>query len=217
MFEAINPRFGTAIDFQYIATLEGNQRLRGYVPFKRGGVVAGRSGMTVASGFDVGQWSMPELTAMGLPTPLLDKLKPFVHVNFKHLNKSHVAAEVAKLGPVPILTKAEADLCDGSVFSTILGQAQKEWDRKRAKDVPAFNALPAGWQTVWLSRFYQEGPATHVALGRTFRAHALAGEWDDAITSLSSYTEYRERAKAEADLLAADVPPPLPAHTPKAA
>jgi hypothetical protein len=207
VFAAINPLFGTAIDFQYIATLEGNQWLRGYVPFKRGGIVAGRSGMTVASGFDVGQWSLSQLGTMGFPSPLLDKLKPFANVNFKSRDKSQVAAQVATLGPVPVLTKAEADLCDGRVFSAILGQAQKAWDTGHSAGVPAFTALPAGWQTVWLSRYYQEGPATRVALGKTFRAQALAGKWADAVTSLRSYTEYGARAKAEANVLAAALPP----------
>lgn len=216
VFAAINPATGTAIDFQYIAALEGNQWLRGYVRFKRSGIVAGQSGMTVASGFDVGQWSISQLGAMGFPTTLLDKLKPFANVNFKSRNKSQVAAQVATFGPVPVLTKSEADLCDGRVFSTILAQALKAWNAGRSAGVPAFIALPAGWQTVWLSRYYQEGPATQVSLGKTFRAQALAGKWTDAMASLRSYTEYSERAKAEAKVLAAELPP-TPATPAKAA
>lgn len=207
VFAAINPATGTAIDFQYIAALEGNQWLRGYIPFKRSGIVAGRSGMTVASGFDVGQWSILQLGTMGFPATLLDKLKPFANVNFKSRNKSQVAAQVATLGPVPVLTKSEADLCDGRVFSKILAQALKAWNAGRSAGVPAFTALPAGWQTVWLSRYYQEGPATQVSLGKTFRAQALAGKWTDAMASLRSYTEYGVRAKAEAKVLAAELPP----------
>jgi hypothetical protein len=138
-------------------------------------------------------------------------------VNFKSRNKNHVAAEVATLGPVPVLTKEEADLCDGRVFSTILGQAQRAWNGGKSTGVPAFSALPAGWQTVWLSRFYQEGPATRVTLGKAFRAQALAGKWTDAIASLRSYSDYRDRAKAEANLLAADIPPVPAAQLAKAA
>lgn len=50
-FAPISPRFGTAVSFTFIAKLEGDQWLRGYIPIKRSGIVAGQSGMTVASGF----------------------------------------------------------------------------------------------------------------------------------------------------------------------
>jgi hypothetical protein len=206
-FAPINPRYGTKVEFTFIAKLEGDQWLRGYVPLKRTGMVIGRSGMTVASGFDIGQRSAAELSSFGFPPALLAKLKPFANQPFKGRTKEQVAATVATLGPVPILTKPEADLCDGAVFASILGDALANWNANAMPGVPAFTQLPAGWQTVWLSRFYQEGPATHVALGRRFRAEALQGQWAKAVATLKSYTEYTARAKAEAALLEADLPP----------
>lgn len=206
-FAPINPKFGTDVDFTFIAKLEGDQWLRGYIPIKRTGIVAGRSGMTVASGFDVGQWSSAELSSFGFPPALLAKLKPFAAHAFKGRSREQVAATVAKLGPVPVLTKAEADLCDGAVFARTLGEAIRAWDLAPVPGVPRFAQLPSGWQTVWLSRFYQEGAGTHVARGKTFRRQARNGDWTGAITTLKSYTEYQGRAKAEAALLEAELPP----------
>jgi hypothetical protein len=210
-FAPINPRYGTKVDFAYIAKLEGDQWLRGYVPISRQGVVIGRSGMTIASGFDIGQWSERQFDSFGFPQALSDKLKPFCNHSFKGLHKNEVAAVVAKLGPVPEIDKAQADLCDGVVFGTILGDSLGAWDRGRSRGVPAFTALPGGWQTVWLSRFYQEGPRTRVPEGTKFRQAALAGRWADAVSDLRGYSQYRDRATAEANLLAAAMPPPLAA------
>jgi hypothetical protein len=213
-FAPLNPRYGTKVDFAFIASLEGNQWLRGYVPMKNG-IVLGKSGMTVASGFDLGQWDSKDLGKFGFPQQLMDKITPFASPNrFKGLNKKEVAAKVAKLGPVPVLTKEEADLCDGAVFGAILKSAATSWNSLKAAQTPKFTDLPAGWQTVWLSRFYQEGSSPKIADAIAFRKDALAGNWQLAIAKLRAYTNYKDRAKQEADLLAKELPPtttPAPA------
>ncbi len=202
-FAPINPKYGTKVDFAFIASLEGDQWLRGYVPMRKG-VVVGRSGMTVASGFDVGQWHLKNLEQdMKLPSTLVTKLKPFVSPNnFKSKTKAQVAEQVGTLGPVPELTKAEADLCDAAVFGNKLDTALTLWDSGRHHGVPNFTALPSGWQTVWLSRVYQ---------GKTssFGHLALAGSWLPAIAALRADTEYPERTNREADLLETELPPPI--------
>ena len=175
----------------------------------RKGVVIGRSGMTVGSGFDIGQWSPRQIESFGFPDPLTSKLRLFANHPFKGMSKSSVAQEVAKTAPVPELSKAEADLCDSTVFAIILGDALASWNTLRSPGVPEFTQLPAGWQTVWLSRFYQEGPKTRVAQGVLFRNAARAGRWQDAVAALSAYTQYKDRAMREANLLSAAMPPPM--------
>src|SRR5271168_1382616 len=54
VYVKVNGANGTNVDFAYLSRWEGGQMLRGYVPFV-GGVVAGKSGLTIATGFDVGQ------------------------------------------------------------------------------------------------------------------------------------------------------------------
>lgn len=201
-FAPINPKYGTKIDFAYIAKLEGDQWLRGYVPFKgKTGVVAGRSGMTVASGFDVGQWFFEDLKDMPLSLPVLTKLKPFVKPHdFRHMSRAQVAAAVGRLGPVPELLKSEADECDSAVFAAKLQSASQTWDRQHHAGVPKYTALPSGWQTVWLSRVYQ---------GQTgsFETLALEGSWQQAVTALRSEPKYKERTEQEAKLLESEFPP----------
>lgn len=154
VFEAVNRKFGAKIKFEAIAKLEGDQWLRGYVPINsKNGLVAGRSGMTIASGFDVGQWSVRQLRDLGFPPALLQKLSPFTSLPLKGMTKMQVAERIARIGPVPIITKSEADICDGAVFGKILDDAKKNWDGHRSPDVPQFVHLPPGWQTLWLSRF----------------------------------------------------------------
>ncbi len=209
VFAPLNPRFGTKVDFAFIASLEGDQWLRGYVPMKDDKVL-GKSGMTVASGFDLGQWTESELQQFGFPAALMNKIKPFASPHrFKGMHKAQVAAAVAKLGPVPELTKDEADLCDGAVFGRILGDAIRAWNSAKDPAVPVFSKLPAGWQTVWLSRVYQEGPSPKSTDAIAFRNAATAGNWQQAVAKLRAYTDYKKRANAEADLLAKELPAPI--------
>ncbi len=207
VFTKLNPRYGTNVDFTFIASMEGNQWLRGYVPMKSNKVL-GRSGMTVATGFDIGQWKVSELNDLGFSDALMKKIQIFAAPNnFKGLDKAQVAAKVAKLGPVPELSADEADQCDGVVFGKILGDAVKAWNSQKSPGVPDFKALPSGWQTVWFSRVYQEGPQPKSADAKAFRSAALAGQWQSAITKLSAYKEYTSRANQEAALLRQQLPP----------
>ncbi len=201
----INARLGTKVDFAFIASLEGDQWLRGYIPMGKGQVI-GQSGMTVATGFDVGQWGAKNLQDFGFSKQLIEKLKPYVGVKFKGMTRTAVIERVGKLGPVPQLTKAEADLCDAAVFGAILEDATKLWAKLARHGVPPFTALPAGWQTVWLSRIYQEGAGDQRGNAYAFRDAARNGKWQAAILTLRAYTQYSSRAQQEANLLAKELP-----------
>ena len=130
-FAPINPKYGTKVDFTFIASLEGDQWLRGYIPMSQGKVIA-NSGMTVATGFDLGQWRMSDLQDLGFSKQLLDKLRPYLGHPFRGFTKTQVIEKVGKLGPVPQLTKAEADTCDAAVFSKILGDVISVWNAPAA-------------------------------------------------------------------------------------
>ena len=97
-FAPINPRFGTKVDFTFIAKLEGDQWLRGYVPMRKG-VVVGASGMTVASGFDLGQWKVEEWNKLNFPPTLIKKIKPFAAPNnFRKDEQGASGCEGRKVG-----------------------------------------------------------------------------------------------------------------------
>ena len=119
-----------------------------------------------------------------------------------------VVKQVGKIGPVPTLEghKNWADLCDAAVFKVWLGRAQRRWDEDALPGVPRFTALPGGWQTVWLSRRYQ-------AQSGSFKRLAAAGKWEPAVAALRAEPNYKSRTDSEANLLQAELPPPvIPPH-----
>jgi hypothetical protein len=221
VYARLNTAAGTAVDFAYLSRWEGGQYLRGYVPFSAG-VVAGASGMTIATGFDVGQRSEAELAAMDLPPEVVPKLAPYAGLRFTHKTRAQVAAIVPKRGPIPVLTKTEADEVDRVVHGEYLDAAIAAWNRRRKPGVPAFRDLPSNWQTVLFSRTFHQGtgmPTTAVA--QPFYTAATEGRWADAVTALRNYAVtpawYRTRVGQEANLLGTALPPPVAPRAPAGA
>jgi hypothetical protein len=64
------------VDVDFIRTLEGT-RCDAYVPMQKG-VPLGKSGVTIASGFDLGQRNETDLRVLGFPTTLIAKFKPYL-------------------------------------------------------------------------------------------------------------------------------------------
>jgi Bacterial toxin homologue of phage lysozyme, C-term len=62
------------IDYKFIAEREGGRKTKGYVP----AAVVSSSGVTVATGFDLGQRNESDLTRLKLSTFLVAKLKPYL-------------------------------------------------------------------------------------------------------------------------------------------
>lgn len=62
------------IDWEFIASLEGKGVTTGYVPDPTGS----KSGVTIATGFDLGQRNESDLTTLGISAALITKLKPYL-------------------------------------------------------------------------------------------------------------------------------------------
>jgi hypothetical protein len=126
-----------------------------------------------------------------------------------------VITTIANLNaPVPVVTKAEADLLDKLVHGEHLEAASAAWNGARKAGVPAFRELPEPWQTVLFSRFFHQGKgANHTTVIKTFWEAATAGKWQDAVTALRNYPVtpdwYKSRVTKEADHLATKLPPPV--------
>ncbi len=213
VYERLNGELSTNVDFAFLSRWEGGQYLRGYVPFANG-IVAGASGLTIATGFDVGQRSEVQLAAMPLAPEVGPKLAPYAGVRFTHMTRTRVLQVVARRGPIPVLTKTEADDVDRVVHREYLLSARDTFNARRRTGVPSFQDLPTNWQTVLFSRTFHQGvgmPNTNVA--RPFYTALTEGRWRDAITALRGYAVvpnwYRTRVTQEANLLATHVPPPV--------
>ena len=63
-----------SIDYDFIAEREGGRRSKGYVP--AAGV--SKSGVTIATGFDLGARNEGDLSRLGLGKELSAKLKPYM-------------------------------------------------------------------------------------------------------------------------------------------
>ncbi len=213
VYAKLNAEGGTNVDFAYLSRWEGNQFLRGYVPFAKG-VTAGASGMTVATGFDLGQINQREYDKLNLPATVLPKVQPFLDLKFTRKTRKEVAAIVAKLKPVPLLTKDEADAADLAVHGKHLRAAIASWNTRHDQGVPDFKDLPGNWQTVLFSRTFHQGlgmPDTRVA--QPFYTAATAGKWAQAADALQNYAVpqawYKTRVAQEAALLRTQLPPPV--------
>jgi ribosome-binding protein aMBF1 (putative translation factor) len=206
----VNTELATKINFDKLADFEGGQQLQGYIPDHTLGVkhdddkVAGKSGVTIATGFDIGQWSISDLSQkLSLSMALVKKYERFC-------NKQKQAAidELEKSGGL-FVEKIEADETDMRIQRFHLIAAMARWDDD-PKPFEKFIELTSAQQTVILSRTYHQGigmPDTSVA--QDFYSAAQKGDWITAEKALRNYNVqpngYKTRVHQEADLLANDL------------
>jgi len=227
VFAELNGQYGTLVNFAYLAQWEGGQLLHGYVPYS-GKRVAGASGVTIATGFDIGQKSAGQMDKLGIEPTLLAKLSPFAGHRLKHPGKNglsftqaEVMAVLTSIGaPVPTITKTQADLLDKLIHGEHLAAAKNAWNNAKQANVPSFTQLPAPWQTVMFSRFFHQGMGAHTTPQmHLFWTSATAGEWDAAATALANYPVsqawYKTRVKQEATYLRTQMPPEVVKPKPK--
>lgn len=169
------------IDWPWIATLEGGQRLAGYVP----AADASQSGVTIATGFDLGQRTEADL--LHLPDALGIKLSPYLQV------RGRVAAEYLRAHPLTV-TKAEADMLDAI--------SQRDVTHLLRIRLAGFDHMPAGVQTISASVSLQYGDIRQ----RCPRLFALlsARDWHGVIEELDDFGDaYTTRRHKERDYLKA--------------
>eukprot|EP01037_Dinobryon_pediforme_P001313 gene1313-1330_t len=215
VYTALNSQYGTKVVFERLSEWEGAQYLRGYVPFDNSGVVSGNSGMTIATGFDIGQKSAGQMNALPIPDALRARLMAFAGKRFKGKTRAQVVAVISTLSaPVPVISSGEANLLDRVIHGEHLESAVASWNARRKAGVPAFADLPAAWQTVLFSRTFHQGkgmPDTTVA--KPFYTAATKGDWAAAAKALRDYAVpaawYKARVAKEAALLATQMPPPV--------
>jgi hypothetical protein len=121
------------IDFGFISELEGGQRLEGYVPVDtKSGTVIGNSGVTIATGVDLGHRSAEDIDRLDLPRSLRDKLKPYAGIRRER------ALELLRDHPIRI-AQAEADMLDRTVKRDLIETLVDRFDRRsqvRFADLP---------------------------------------------------------------------------------
>lgn len=184
------------IDWTFIARLEGAGIRKGYVPNPD----TSMSGVTIATGFDLGQRTRAEIAAMDITEDLKAKLMPYVGL------RGRDAAGVLAGNPL-ILTVDEVAAIDGVVRAQFASKLTAVYDAAIGADGDAqkFEDLPDAVQTVIASVAYQYGLNLKVRTPR-FWATLIEQDWPAAVAELKNFGDaYGTRRIAEADLLATAV------------
>ena len=174
------------IDFDFIHNLEGFS-LKGYMPDPK----KSKSGVTVASGFDIGQCSKDEITSH-FPAELADKLLPYVG------KTKQDALDCLRETPLKI-TEQDAVEIDKYTKAAAVDRLCHLWQKANPKQ--PFDALPTPCATIIASVAFQYGNLAK----RTpnFWRQVTQGQWQQALANLRNFGDkYATRRNKEADLLA---------------
>ena len=172
------------IDYPFIMGLEGYSKT-GYVPEKDGKPL-GESGVTIASGFDLGKRSINSLE--GLPEDLVMKLAPYLGV------RGEAAQNIASSLKI---TSEEADMLNEVAKNQTVGMLSNLWKNKTGTD---FQDLPSNKQTVLASLAFQYGDLPRKT--PKFWKYATSDDWDSVKRELNDFKDdYPTRRRKEAKLL----------------
>lgn len=178
-----------SIDWKFIANEEGEKVLKGYVPLPE----KSKSGVTIASGFDLGQHNEYDLKGLKLSAELTKKLKPYL------LLKKKEAVDFLEENPLTI-TKEEAIEIDLALKKKLVPQLKTRYlNAPENKTTTNFDDLPGQAQTVIASVSFQYGDLN--SKRKTFWDAVSKQDWAEAVKILRGYTDYKPRRGREADLL----------------
>lgn len=189
------------IDTAYIRTVlerfEGKGIAKGYVPADKSGKPFGASGVTVATGVDLGQQTREGLEGMGIPAAIINRLALYLGA------KREEAQYILAREPLR-LTPEEVETIDRAVHAKYIDQAAGLFGRA------AFEAAPREVQAVAVSLHYQFGtPARKASPALENAWNAMRrGAYRDAAEYLrdpsgwsAPHQQYLKRRQAEAALL----------------
>ena len=169
------------IDFDFILKQEGFET-KGYVPDAENS----KSGVTIASGFDLGARKESDLT--GLPKDIIDILKPFLGFQ---------GAEASEIAPNLEVTEDQAKIINEFAKSEAITRLKSKWENATGT---SFDDLSTEQATVLASVAFQYGDLE----SRTpnFWKQTTSGDWVGAYKNLLKFGDrYTSRRLDEAALL----------------
>ncbi|MCL1813405.1 MAG: pesticin C-terminus-like muramidase [Treponema sp.] len=199
------------INYSYINTVlakyEGKGYARGYIPCKGGtyyggndpakGEPFGASGVTIATGVDLGQQTKAGLESMGIAAGTIALLEPYLGL------KKWMAVEKLKAVPITITAEQVIEI-DDAVHAFYINNTANMFGREK------FEAAPKEAQAVAVSLHYQFGSLRRDAspgLGLAWEA-MRSGDYKKAAQHLTNpaqwsaeHRQYFWRRKQEAGLL----------------
>ena len=188
------------IDWAFIARQEGAAITEGYVPRANDGTVAGQSGVTIATGFDLGQHDRAYLDrVLSGHADIIRLLAPYLG-----LKRSRA---VAALAATPLtITDAQAQIIDRAVKTDKANALVPIYDNAvtvlRKPALLRFTALPREAQTVIMSVAFQYGNLP-TRTPRFWRI-VVRQDWQAAVAELRAFGDaYGQRRQREARYLSA--------------
>ena len=153
----------------------------------------GASGVTIATGCDMGQTDVPSLKGYGVSDPLVEKLKPYIGLKR--------AAAIAKLAKYPLaISPTDAQELDTCVHNGYLDRYVRP-AYERASGV-SFDSLPRQAQAVVFSVCYQKGCGGVRRDWPKLWSYLVGRKWADAACELrTGFREYKVRRTMEGNLL----------------
>lgn len=182
------------INWHFIEELEGAAVATGYVPVDKDGKPLGKSGVTIASGVDLGQRSVNDWQRLAIHEVTLELIRPYCGVKGD--------AAVALLNERPLcLAESHVRELDNCLRADFLKTLESRWNAATSVNHGAlWDDLSDREQTVVMSVAWQYG--TPWKRCPTFWRHATAGRWDDVVTELRDFGDaYPTRRGKEADYL----------------
>jgi Bacterial toxin homologue of phage lysozyme, C-term len=176
-----------AVDWKFIGTLEGAGILKGYVPVSQ----TSNSGVTIATGVDLGQATTAEIDGWGIDDSLKAKLKPYCGL------QKQAAVDFLAANPL-VITPDECEQIDSVVEAEYAARVAATYN---ASAHMAFANLPDRAQTVIVSVAFQYGTGLAKACPK-FWAAAIVQNWAGMVHELQNFgDQYTPRRLKEANYL----------------
>lgn len=168
------------IDWNFISEREGKGRTTGYVPDAKGS----KSGVTIATGFDLGARNLNDLT--GLPKDLIEILKPYLGIK---------GAQAEEIASNLNITDSQSNTIDEFSKKESTDRLKAKWQSATGQ---SFDDLPKNEATVVASVAFQYGDLESQT--PNFWRQVTSGDWDSALANLRSFGDkYPSRRNLEAD------------------
>ncbi len=179
-----------AIDWSFISSEEGGQQLDAYVPLPD----TSQSGVTIGTGFDIGQRTEAEIDQLDVPERLKQKLKPYCGL------RRDLAVQALAQAPLTIAPREAAQL-DRAVKAAATDELRIAYDGAIAAGCVSFDELSAPAQTAIASVAFQYGSNLQERTPRFWQAVTIQ-DWRAAIAELRDFKDrFPSRRGREADLL----------------
>ena len=185
------------INWGFISAREGGSQKKGYIPKKKSGEVFGKSGVTIATGWDVGQMSSEEIKNSGLSESIIKKVLPFAGAK-----KQDAVRLLEKFGE-PRITSKEASEIDNYTHGKAVSSLKKYYNKETGRN---FEDLTSGKQTVVASVAFQYG-SNLKKVAPNFWKQIISDDWLGVVKNLENFDKgkYQHRRNLEAALLKSDL------------